>query len=393
MLQDDDTELEYLGQNLHNIHQAYFDQYAKDNAAARGGRVAGLRPDSGRRLTVDDLDNIPDAAAIMARMKAKVLANLHLVFSGVVPLGVDVQSHDIAVWARSFGATVSENISRRTTHVIASPERRTAKVRQAVKRGGRIAIVNQNWLYACFSQWRRVEVDPYRIHSEAPANGTGPALPDSFETKEAALLSSSDEEAAQTEEETDGNETGINTPNGVKDGPDGLTLNTDVEDLEKYKPTVQREDSSPTDKEEVEDWGVINDELDEFLGSDTDGASDTESVRSEFTGLGDDVPKTPPSQRKRKRNALVSDDGDRAPVDADGEEGSRLQKRKKEALSRTTSLTNMASAPTPVVGTAEQTAVDPGGGSTEVGPDDAEEEEVGDDDLEAQLTAELEHDE
>ncbi|KAK1020025.1 CTD phosphatase Fcp1, partial [Friedmanniomyces endolithicus] len=76
----------------------------------------------------------------MADLKSSVLAGVHLVFSGVVPLGVDIHSHDLSVWARSFGATVSDNVGKRTTHLIASPDRRTAKVRQAAKKGGRIAV-------------------------------------------------------------------------------------------------------------------------------------------------------------------------------------------------------------------------------------------------------------
>jgi len=399
LLQDDDNELEYLGQSLHNIHQTYFDQYAMDSAAPVGGRVAELRPASSNKRSIDDLENIPDAAVIMARMKSKVLANVHLVFSGVVPLGVDIQSHDIAVWAKSFGATVGENITRRSTHVIASPERRTAKVRQAAKKGGRIAIVNQNWLYACFSQWRRVDEEPYRIHSEAPTNGTGSALPGSFESNEyASLCSSSDEEAAQTEEETDGAEIGTETPNGVRGAPPELEIDTDtdVEELAKVKPSEETKDNSPV--EAVTDWDQINKDLDDFLGSDaegasdTEGVSDTESVLSESTVPSSSALKTPPSQLKRKRDAVpaaAEDDG--ALLDGDGEDGSRLQKRKKEALGRTTSLTNMATAPTPDAGTAEQTAVDPGGGSTEVGPDDEDEDAADDDDLEAQLAAELEN--
>jgi RNA polymerase II subunit A C-terminal domain phosphatase len=367
LLQDDDTELEYLGQHLRSIHQAYFDEYTRDRLGSKGGRIADLRPGHAKKRSLDELEHIPDAAILMANMKAQVLQGVHLVFSGVVPLGVDIQSHDTALWAKSFGATVSENITKRTTHVVASPERRTAKVRAAAKKGGRIAIVSQGWLFACFSQWEKVDEDKYRIHSDAPTNGAA-GLPDSFEGKDDLMLSSSDEEAAATEDEM---ETGTNTPNGVGNA---LVLDTDVEDLEKFMPTNERDDSSPTADESPDNWGDINDELREFMGSDDE--SDAESVKSEVETL-----KTPPSQRKRKRDAL-EEAGENAEQPTEEDEGSTLQKRKKQALARSSSLTQMANIRSSTSTTPAVATEDPGGGGRE-GEDD---------DLEALLMAEMEKD-
>ena len=386
LLQDDDTELEYLGQSLRNIHQAYFDEYERDSAGSKGGRIAELRPGHSKKRSIDQLENIPDAAILMAQIKARVMNGVNLVFSGVVPLGVDIQSHDTAVWAKSFGATVSENIGRRTTHVIASPERRTAKVRQAAKKGGKIAIVNQGWLFACFTQWTKVEEDPFRIHSDAPMNGTA-GLPNSFEDKDEAMLSSSDEEAALTDDEADVR--GTETPNGVENSL-SLEIDTDIEELEQYKPT-ERKDSSPTEEESVENWGAINNELAEFLGSDVDDDSDSESARSERSRAEQQALKTPPSQRKRKRDGEEDEEADAAAVDGEeGQDGSRLQKRKKEALARTSSLTQMANLPESSVSTSATTADaegDPGGGKA---ADEAVAEGEDDDDLAAALAAEME---
>ncbi|KAK5115177.1 hypothetical protein LTR85_009935 [Meristemomyces frigidus] len=388
LLQDDDTELEHLTQSLRNIHQAYFDSYDNDNLTPKSSRVAELRPGHSKKRSIDELERIPDAAIIMSSMKNRVLAGVHIVFSGVVPLGVDIHNHDLGIWAKSFGANISENIGKRTTHIIASAERRTAKVRQAAKRGGRIAIVNQNWLYACFSQWKRVDEDVFRIHTDATTNGKASKdLPDEIEGKgySEVVLSSSEEEAAQTEDETDDSlTTGSKTPNGR------LEIDTDLDELEQYAPTIERKDSSPTEEEHGEDWDSLNQELDEFMGSEADD-SDTESVA---TATASDGIKTPPSQRKRKRDALVDGGEESAATDGDGEadEGeSRLQKRKKEALARTTSLTNVANVPSTNGSTpAAEVSVDPGGGAAEVGPGIADGEQEEEDDLEAALAAEME---
>lgn len=373
LLQDDDTELEHLGRSLRNVHKAFFDEYDKSNAGSQGGRIAELRPGSkhSKKRSIDELENVPDAALMMADVKAQVLRGVSLVFSGVVPLGVDIQAHDTAIWAKSFGATVSENVTKRTTHVIASPARRTAKVRQAAKRP-KIAIVTQAWLLACFREWSKVDEGPFRIHSETPANGDAAGLPGSFDGKdENTVLSSSDEEAALTEEESE-------TPNGFE-----LSINTDVEaELAALAPSLDREDSSPTETELNENWDDINNELDEFLGSEAEESDmESESIKSESTtGL-----KTPPSQRKRKREEDVAEvDGTDADESDTGDAESRLQKRKKKALARTSSLTNMATRTASAIST-PVAVVDPGGRKV------AEEEdgEEDDDDLEAALAAEM----
>jgi len=372
LLQDDDTELEHLGKNLRNVHDAFYEEYEKGMSAGEAGRVAELRPGKPKKQSLQD-STIPDAAVIMQEMKSRVLGDTHIVFSGVVPLGVNIHTYDTVTWAKSFGATVTENITKKTTHVIASPERRTAKVRQAAKKGGRISIVHTGWLFACFSQWVKVDEGPFRIHSDAPSNGTA-GLPGSFEDKEAGILSSSDEEAALTENEAD-NDIG----NGDENGTQSVSgMDTDDEELAKYAPKENGEDLSPIEGQVVEeDWDELEDELKEFMGEDD---SDNES---ESGNRSDSSTTSTPSGQKRKREDAAAD------VSASDPEGSRLQKRKKEALGRTTSLTNMATAGT---GDGTVTAVDAPDTDNLDGIDE-EDDDDDDADLEAALAAEMEKDE
>lgn len=369
LLEDDDVFLQYLDENLRNIHTAYYDEIDKTSAGSKGGRIAELKPGSSKKRSIADLNNIPDAAEVMRNMKQNVMKDIHIVFSGIIPLGHPFWSYDLVAWAKSVGATVTENITRETTHLVASPERRTAKVRQAAKKGGRIAIVSVDWLHACLGLWQNVDEDRYRIHQDMANNGVG-GLPGSLENKEFAMLSSSDEEAAQTDDEADLDGTDTSR---AKRKP--LDVETDVEtELEKYAPKDERENGSPTETEQPDYWGDLNDELKDELGSDWDDDEESESERSEAAA-------TPSSQKKRKRDALTGD-GDSGDESADGA-GSRLQKRKREALARTTSLTNVASALVSRGATGDRPAQDPGGG----GEGEAKEE---DDDLEAALAAEME---
>jgi RNA polymerase II subunit A-like phosphatase len=386
LLQDDDTELEYLGQNLLDVHNAFYEQYEQGLSAAESGRVAELRPGQTKKPEVRE--KIPDVAVIMHSIKSRVLGDVHLVFSGVVPLGVNIHTYDTVIWAKSFGAKVSENITKKTTHVIASPERRTAKVRQAAKKGGRISIVNSGWLFACFSQWVKVDEGPFRIHSDAPANGQ-PALPDSFEDKELGTLSSSDEEAALTEAEAE--------DDGGNEGANGNHLSvdtdTDEEELAKYAPQDGPEDGSPIEEQKPEEWDDIDAELAEFMGDsdfeDSDAPDASESESESEAGKNSASADSTPTGHKRKRDATAND----VPPVPDPEEGSRLQKRKKEALSRTTSLTNMASVTGGAVSAvdAEEPAKLDGVDEEENGDDDDDDDF--DADLEAALAAEMEKDE
>lgn len=380
LLQDDDTELEHLGKNLLGVHKEFYEQYEQGLSATESGRVAELRPGQPKKQDVHDTHKrIPDVAVIMHGIKSRVLGDVHLVFSGVVPLGVNIHTYDTVIWAKSFGAKVSENITKKTTHVIASPERRTAKVRQAAKKGGRISIVNSGWLFACFSQWSKVDEGPFRIHSDAPVNGQ-PALPDSFEDKELGTLSSSDEEAALTEAEDEG---GREATNGTHLG---LDIDTDEEELSKYAPQDGRVDGSPTEEQNPDDWDSIDAELADFIGesdvedSDAPDASESESESDAGKLTADSTP----NSNKRKRDATATDaDTDTPPTSEP--EGSRLQKRKREALSRTTSLTNMASITSGAV-----SAVEPSEPAKLDGVDEEEDDDDLDADLEAALAAEME---
>ncbi|PSK46476.1 RNA polymerase II subunit A C-terminal domain phosphatase [Elsinoe australis] len=400
LLRDDDNELHYLQKSLQAIHSKFYNSYdTRSSSSAPPSRVSELRPNAPRprapnNSTSDlDLDNLPDVTTIMANMKTSVLRGVHIVFSGVLPLGTPIQSVDIAIWAKSLGAVISENITRKTTHVIASPARRTAKVRQAWRKSDRISIVTQKWLYDCLSRWQRLDEEPYRIHrditeaevrrEEEREKRHAPA----FEQSDPTLLSSSDDEAALTEEDvptpTDGR--APRTGEDTNDADDEATDTDTEKELRQHMPSLSREDSSPHE-ETKEDWDDIDGELAEFLGSDAEddgSASEAESAKSGVSGGG---------SRKRKRAAGSDGDGEQG-QESDGT--SRLQVRKKKALGRTSSLNNVEQ----IAGDAGAVAVPSSGAEgegkgtetilEEDGEGEADEDEDEDGGLEAELAAEM----
>ncbi|KAI4722398.1 hypothetical protein E4T48_01271 [Aureobasidium sp. EXF-10727] len=372
LLQDNDTELGYLQRSLQSVHSAFFEEYDRKTSGPKDGRVAELRAGPDVKTTSDKLDSLPDVTSIMAAMKLKVLKGVNLVFSGVMPLGVQVQNHDFAIWAKSFGAIVTENITKRTSHVIASPLRKTAKVRQAAKKADKIKIVSQDWLFACLVQWEKVDEAPFRLHqdlenepNEPVANGQGSPFdgPD-----QNAQLSSSDEEAAVTEEE-DAAEA------------DATANDTDAQEqaeLERYMPSLPREASSMETSADLADWDA---ELEEFLGDELDSESEAGNNQSDT----DDTESQPSSAKKRKRGEEGQSTDDESDSSQMGT--SRLERRKRKALARTTSLASVSAVDDAQRVKAEgQTSAPQQDTPAGIKVDIVDEEE---DDLEAQMEAEM----
>lgn len=101
LLHDNDNELAFLEKSLVEVHTEFFDEYQRKLVASKGGRVAQVRGGGGKggkKVTNHDGDgksdylrNVPDIKLIMPQLKRRVFDNTIIVFSGVIPLGVDVQ--------------------------------------------------------------------------------------------------------------------------------------------------------------------------------------------------------------------------------------------------------------------------------------------------------------
>ncbi len=201
---------------------------------------------------------------------------------------------DYALWIKSFGAEVSTNVNRRTTHVIANPDRKTTKVKKAA-RNEKIKIVNPEWMFQCCSRWEHVDETPYLIEVDPAERGTSPFEDDSIN--------------ASGEEEAD----------ELAESPVTINLTAD-------------------------NWDSVDNELAEFMnGDDTDGehGSGSESEHSD-----DSTASTSSrTQKKRKRiNGSTTDGSEAEESDSSVASTSRLQRRKKRTLERVTSLTTVVSA-------------------------------------------------
>lgn len=258
---------------------------------------------------------------------------------------------DFALWIKSFGAEVATNVSRRTTHVIANPDRKTTKVKKAA-RYEHIKIVNPEWMFQCCSRWEHVDETPYLIQLD-PAERSGSPFED-------------DSINASGEDEGD----------DLADSPVTLNLSAD-------------------------NWNSVDDELADFLdGDDTDGDehdSGSDSGRSDDSSAST----TDKNKKKRKRtNGNTTDGSETEESDSSVTSTSRLQRRKKRTMERVTSLANVVTAekssglPTPEATGTEAEAVQGGDEEKAHGETGTEEKGVApdmqedyDDSLEAELLA------
>ncbi|EAU35124.1 conserved hypothetical protein [Aspergillus terreus NIH2624] len=314
LLEDNDRELFVLEERLEQVHRQFFEEYDKKRTLALGGRVAALRGEKTPSKEKDvDLKLVPDVKDIMPYIKRKVLGGVVLVFSGVLPLGTDTQNADISLWAKSFGAVISQKINMKTTHLVAG-RNRTAKVREAT-RYPNIKIVTTQWLLDSLTQWKHLSEDPYLLPVHPDDRGE-PISPGSKELESSWLSSENEEDSGE-----------------FLSDDENFTETT--EDIFK---SSGLDEHSPIGFDDDE-LAAVHEELKEFLGSDDESESDNES-----TVATEDVP-----SKKRKRGDGPDDDADED-GDSQGEEddmqGSRLSQRIKRSYERSTGLREVATAST-----------------------------------------------
>ncbi|RDI77527.1 hypothetical protein Vi05172_g12490 [Venturia inaequalis] len=368
LLHDDDDELRYLQANLESIHRLFYEEYDQ-NITASAPRLSQLRGEkAAKKPPVDNLELVPDVKDIMPRMKADVLKHVVICFTGVIPQGLNHETSDIGMWARSFGARVSPNLTKSTTHVVAHKDRRTSKVRQAARHPN-IKIVATSWLLECFVQWVAAPEGPHAIKVESDEHDSHDSLPFE-ELEEASMLTPSEDGVA-----------------------DDAILPSEVEEADE-------EPNSPVlDILENVEWGDLEDEMKDFYDSedeteaDDDDEGNDEGMESDASGKSGRSSRST-SSRKSKRKRTESINGDYEEV---GESTSALQKRRKMAAERTTGLANVETLDNPsglpspdTTGpeeeAGEKTNAVSNGAEGEVGDDDD------DDDFEQAMMAEFDKD-
>ncbi|CCH46356.1 RNA polymerase II subunit A C-terminal domain phosphatase [Wickerhamomyces ciferrii] len=137
LLYDDDDELVGLEKALNEIHETFYSILKKNQTH-------------------------PDVKEILPQKKHEVFGGFNFVFSGLFPIGGNINNEHIVIWVKSFGASVSTDITMETTHVITkSPH--TYKARLAKTMIPNVKVVHPNWLFDSMSNWRPADDIPFEI--------------------------------------------------------------------------------------------------------------------------------------------------------------------------------------------------------------------------------------
>ncbi len=273
LLHDDDRELQYLEQALRKVHTQYYDICPRELTDLQGGRVAQLRVAQTNRQSLPasrDMAMVPDIKVLLPQVKRTVLAGVVIVFSGVVPLGADIQISEPALQAKAYGARVEERVSRKITHVVAAKPR-TAKTKQAELRGKK--VVNPRWLYDSITRWRKQEELPYIMKYDGSDTSQSKS-----EDSDDILSDSEDDMGSSFDTEEDDPQTST-----ARTKP-SLTVNTNDDetfsDTEGLIPITAMDDKSPIGGTN-EDWDSMKAEMAAYLGNDAeDSGSEASGIAS-----------------------------------------------------------------------------------------------------------------
>lgn len=154
LLHNGDVELEHLDHSLSVVHEEYYKDY--EILLKKKGGISRIRE-----------EDLPDLGVIMPRMKRRVFNDCVILFSGILPLGTDLDRADIVQWVRSFGAIVVAELIDTVTHVIAR-KNGTQKVRKAFGNPN-IKVVQLSWLFDSIANWKRVPEEGHLL--EKPEGG------------------------------------------------------------------------------------------------------------------------------------------------------------------------------------------------------------------------------
>lgn len=283
---------------------------------------------------------------------------------------------------QSFGAEVQGDVNKRTTHVVVSNLRaRTQKVRAALKIP-HIKVVSYGWLQQSYKAWKRANENDYLIENHSPA-----PLDPNYSN-------------ADSDDESDG---GVISRGGGDDEPSGSqeTVRTESEydydeDIDGILPD---EANSPIDDLKTFNWGEVDDELAEFMGSDADDDSEMDGGSEDGDESMDDADSTSSTNRKRKSAHISSDPAEQENSDKldDMNAMSKTAKKQRRARIRSSGLKTVknidedmeSGLPTPEVTGGEEGDAGDGGTLGEEGNEDESFGNDEDDDLENMLENEM----
>ncbi|KAJ7054040.1 hypothetical protein C8F01DRAFT_1165661 [Mycena amicta] len=311
LLKNDDNELERIRRLLEEVHEEFYAVYSSAKSApprSRNQRRNSIKP------------KLPyDVTEIILRKRSRVLAGVHMVFSGVIPLDTNPQFSEHWRLARMFGAKCSTDLNPEVTHLVCAKPG-TVKADAAMRRGG-IHVVRAEWFADCLGLLARQDESLYPLEGMRTTMGPIPAVgrPTTVASSSSSTSSSAVAPATAGDLEEDPD------PDPV---PPGGPLELDAINWDDINDEVDAAmNESDDDDEDGEGMGAgagAGSAMSEDEWSDRD---DVRSLSGQTTNSNSNSAPATPSRGKGKRKRLRSV----TPSDAVNGGGSPSTKRKKVA--------------------------------------------------------------
>jgi RNA polymerase II subunit A-like phosphatase len=174
----EDTQLAHCWRVLQEVHALYYpDADADADADAAQPTPTATATDGGATAhTAHAAHHRPkNVAACLATVRRRVLAGCSVVFSGLVPRGLDPRRTDLGYMATALGAGVTEALTSGSTHVVAENPT-TEKVYHARQRGDAVAVVTRAWLQLSFWHCERKPEAQFPLLGKAKSSSSAAAV-------------------------------------------------------------------------------------------------------------------------------------------------------------------------------------------------------------------------
>lgn len=175
----EDTQLAHTWRILQQVHALYYPSSGGPSDAAANAAAASTATDGGA-AGHHQHHRPKNVAGCLATVRRRVLEGCSVVFSGLLPRGLDPRRTDLGYMATALGAAVTEAMTPGTTHVVAENPS-TEKVYHARQRGETVAVVTRAWLQLSFWHCERKPEAQFPLVGKAKGAGLdgsgGPVAP------------------------------------------------------------------------------------------------------------------------------------------------------------------------------------------------------------------------
>lgn len=293
LLHNGDVELEHLDRALSSVHEEYFKDY--EILLKKKGGISNIRE-----------EDLPDLGFIMPRMKRKVFNDCVILFSGILPLGTDLDRADIVQWVRSFGAIVVAELIDTVTHVIAR-KNGTRKVRKAFENPD-IKVVQLSWLFESIANWKRMPEEGHLLEKPVGEDEKMPLSIGEFLDSPNAFRPEDNIEDIETDSFVMSLNDGNIDWNEINKELDEFMNSTDDEDDEDKSENGSSDDDSDSSEDDDEDDDSEDDEQEDAEESEEDEETTAGGQTSRKTVGAKRLPDESPTEESRKRSRSPGDE-------------------------------------------------------------------------------------